>query len=44
VSDRTPRSIKELGAQILLEDADSLLDQLPKGDVDGDRQKHDHKD
>jgi hypothetical protein len=30
VSDRTPRDIKEIAAQILLEDADSLLGQLPK--------------
>ena len=37
VRDRTPRHIKEMAAQILLEDADSLLGQLPqpKDDDDG---------
>jgi len=36
VSDRTPRDIKEIAAQILLEDAVSLLGQLPKDKDDGD--------
>jgi YVTN family beta-propeller protein len=41
VSDRTPRNISEVAAQILLEDADSLLGQLPKRDGNDDNEKRD---